>query len=84
MIFIYFLTNLAKKVKKSGDSKSKLVQYSKREHNLQREKQYKRQTTSYTGNFDQPPYTSPQKDLPTIWYTEPKQPVGFSKILLLN
>lgn len=65
----------AKKVKKSGDSKSKLVQYSKREHNLQREKQYKRQTTSYTGNFDQPPYTSPQKDLPTIWYTEPKQPL---------
>ena len=54
-----------------------MVQYSKRDHNLQREKQYKRQTTKYTGDFSKPPYTSPQKDIETIWYTEPKQPVRF-------
>ena len=74
LIFFSFL-QIAKKVKKSGDGQSKLVQYSKREHNLQREKQYKRQTTQYTGDFSKPPYTSPQKDIETIWYTEPKKPV---------
>ena len=66
-------------MKKSGNGQVKLVPYSKREQNLQREQQYKRQVTKYTGDFNQPPYTSPQKDLPTIWYTEPKQPVSFEK-----
>ena len=66
-------------MKKSGDSQVKLVPHSKREQNLQREQQYKRQVNKYTADFDQPPYTSPQKDLPTIWYTEPKAPVSVER-----
>jgi len=56
----------SKSLKKAGTEKSKLVV------NLQREKQFKRQTSQ--PNFDAPPYVA-QKELPTIWYSESKKPL---------